>query len=82
MKLDLSNGLSESVLAKIRKHSTGTETLKTRALTCHFCEHKAVIVYEDSRGHIQTKCQKCRKQSIHNVAFRRIRDVMFRRVRS
>ena len=81
MKLDLRNGLSENVLAKVRKHSAGTENLRKRTLVCHFCEHKAIVVFENSRGHVQTKCKKCNRESIYNVVFRRNGGVMFRRVR-
>ena len=80
MRLDLSNGLPESVLARIRKHSAGTEHLKTRALNCHYCEHKTIIVYEDSRGHVKTKCKKCGVEGVYNVLLRRNGRVMFRRV--
>ena len=81
MKLDLKNGLPEDVLAKVRKHSAGTENLKKRTLVCHFCDHKAIVVFENSRGHVQTKCKKCNKESIYNVVLRRNDGVIFQRVK-
>ena len=78
MKLDLKNGLSDAVLARIRKHSAGSENLKSRTLKCHYCEHQTIIVFENSQGHIQAKCKKCRKEAVYNVVLRR---VMFRRIR-
>jgi len=81
MKLDLTEGLPEPVLAKIRKHAEGTETQKSRMLTCHYCEHKAIKVFEDSRGHVQAKCKKCGEESIYNVVMRKNGGVMFRRIK-
>jgi ribosomal protein S27E len=67
MILDLSSGLTESVLAKIRKHAAGTENLSTRKLGCHYCEHNTIVVFADSQGHIQAKCKKCGREAIYNV---------------
>jgi len=80
MKLDLSGGLSEEILARIRKHTDGTQELQTRTLLCHYCRHKSIIVYEDSRGHVKAKCKKCNRESIYNVVLRRNGSVVFRRV--
>jgi hypothetical protein len=82
MRLNLADGLPETVLEKIRRHKAGTEDLKTRALKCHYCEHKAIIVYEDSRGHVQAKCKCCNRESVYNVVLRRSGRVMYRRVRT
>ena len=81
MKLDLSNGLSEEMLAKIRRHSDGSEGQKSRVLKCHHCDHKAVKIFEDARGHIETKCKKCGAISVYNVVLRRNGRVMYRRIR-
>jgi hypothetical protein len=81
MKLDLKHGLSDTVLARVRRHSAGTEGLKTRQLKCHFCEHKTIVVYEDSRGHVKAKCKKCNQEAVYNVVLRRGGGVMFRRIR-
>jgi hypothetical protein len=81
MKYDFTHGLSDDVLEKVRKHTIGIENQKTRVLKCHFCGHKAIKVFEDSRGHVQAKCKKCNCESIYNVVLRRDGTVMFRRVR-
>ena len=57
----------KSLLINTRMHSQGTEKLKSRTLECHYCEHKAIIVFEDTHGHIQSKCKKCGRESIYNV---------------
>jgi ribosomal protein S27E len=81
MKYDFSGGLSEAILARIRRHSAGADKLKSRTLKCHYCEHKSIVVYEDSRGHVQAKCRKCGKESVYNVVLRRSGTVEFRSVR-
>ena len=81
MKLDLSDGLPDSVLENVRRHSAGTEKQNTRTLVCHYCNHKAIIVFEDSQGHVQAKCKKCNKESIYNVVLRRNGTVVFRRIK-
>lgn len=81
MKLDLTNGqVSDEILEKIRKNSAGTESLKTKNLKCPYCNHLSIVVFEDSRGHVQAKCRKCGKESIYNVMLRRNGEVMFRLV--
>ena len=81
MKLNLSEGLSEYTLAKIRKHAYGTENMKSRMIVCHYCERKAIKVFEDSRGHVGAKCKKCGEESIYNVVLRKNGGVMFRRIK-
>jgi len=71
MKLDLTDGLSEEILAKIRRHSAGAEDKKSRAIGCHYCGFKTIMVYEDSSGYVSAKCKKCRRDAIYNVALRR-----------
>jgi phage FluMu protein Com len=71
MKYDVLNDLPESVLEKIRRHSLGAENLKSKNVGCHFCEHKTIEVYEDSRGYIKAKCKRCRAEAIYNIALRR-----------
>lgn len=80
LNLDPTNGLSEETLARIRKHADGTGELRTRVLQCHYCRHKAIIVYEDARGHVETKCKKCGQKSVYNVVLRRSGSISFRRV--
>jgi len=81
MNLKVSEGLPEYVLANIRKHSEGADNLKSRTLKCHYCEHNSIIVFEDSRGHVQAKCKKCGQESIYNVVLRKNGGVMFRRIK-
>ena len=81
MKIDLTDGLSDELLVKIRRHQDGSEHLRKRAMKCHYCGRKAIIVFEDSKGHVQAKCKNCGRESIYNVLLRRNRMVMFRRIK-
>lgn len=73
MKLDLSKGqVSKEILVKIRRNSSGTDGLRTRSLRCPYCNHRSILVFEDSVGHVQVKCTKCGKESIYNVKLRTI----------
>ena len=72
MKLGLIDGrLPEEVLARIRKHSAGVEDRKSRAVGCHYCGFKTIVVNEDSNGYVNAKCKKCRRDAIYSVALRR-----------
>jgi ribosomal protein S27E len=81
MRLHFESGVPEPILERVRRHSAGTEAMKTRTLKCHYCQHSAIVVYEDSRGHIQARCKKCGEESVYNVVLRRNGTVMFRRVK-
>ena len=71
MKLDFMDNLPEEILAKLQRHSAGTDNLKSRSIGCHFCGHMTIIVYENSQGHIDAKCRKCHRSAIYNVSLRR-----------
>lgn len=40
---------------------------KPRAVKCPYCHRSAIIVFEDTRGHVQTKCKNCGKETVFNV---------------
>ena len=69
--MDVYNRLPSELQTKIQKHAAGAENLGSRKLPCHYCEHKAIIIYEDSQGHIGVKCRKCGKEGVYNVRLRR-----------
>lgn len=48
---------------------------KQRYLRCPYCQHNALAVYEDTRGHVETKCKKCGNVTVFDVlSMRRIRS--------
>ena len=77
LKYKFAAELPESILEKLRKHSDGAENLNSRTMKCHYCEHNAVVVFEDSRGHIKVKCKKCGEESIYNLQLRRSSSIVF-----
>ena len=40
---------------------------KPRYIRCPYCQHNALAVYEDTRGHVETKCKKCGKVTVFDV---------------
>ena len=40
---------------------------KPRYLRCPYCQHNALAVYEDTRGHVETKCKKCGEITVVDV---------------
>lgn len=40
---------------------------KPRYLRCPYCQHNALAVYEDTSGHVETKCKKCGEITVFDV---------------
>lgn len=36
-------------------------------IRCPYCQHNALAVYEDTRGHVETKCKKCGRVTVFDV---------------
>ena len=70
MKPDFRDSVSPDVLAKIKRLKNEVEGMETKNLNCPYCNHRAFVVYEDARGHLQSKCKKCGQEAIFNVVFR------------
>ena len=45
---------------------------------CPYCNSKSIRVFEDTRGHVQTKCKVCGKETVFDVLS--MRRVSFRRI--
>ena len=45
------------------KHSTD----EPRTVRCPYCCHILIFVFNDTHGHIKSKCKSCGKESIVNV---------------
>ncbi len=49
-----------------------------RFLYCPYCRHKMLAVFEDTRGHVETKCIRCGRTTAYNVLdTRRIRTTTY-----
>lgn len=40
---------------------------RSRAIKCPFCRRNSIIVFEDTRGHVQTKCKACGRETVFDV---------------
>ncbi len=40
---------------------------KPRYIKCPYCQHNSIVVYEDTRGHVETKCKKCGNVTVFDV---------------
>ena len=65
---------SEELKQKIIRARIAISTQKQRFLLCPYCRHKAIAVFEDTRGHVEAKCSKCGRTTAFDVLnMRRLR---------
>ena len=65
----------EELQRKIAKAREAIANQKPRFLKCPYCKHNSIIVYGDTRGHVQSKCSKCGRTTVFD-------DLSIRRVKS
>ena len=71
--------LSPEMQQKIINARTAISTQKERNIKCPYCLHNAITVYEDTRGHVESKCKKCGRITVFNVlSMRRLRHHLHR----
>lgn len=47
-----------------------------RVLKCPYCHHSSIVVFGDTRGHVQTKCKVCENETVFDVLeMRRLRRI-------
>ena len=46
------------LIEKIRRARVAISQQKPRYLKCPYCQHNAIAVYEDTRGHVESKCNR------------------------
>lgn len=49
------------LMTKIRRAKDAIAEQKPREVRCPFCRHRLAKIFEDTRGHLETKCAKCGK---------------------
>ncbi len=73
--------IDDTILQRIRKNEKEVEGMLTKNVWCHYCKHKTVVIYADTKGHVKAKCTKCHKEGIYNVLdYRKYRRIHFRKV--
>lgn len=69
-----SNEPSTEMLIKMIRAKDETSNMEKRTVRCPYCQHSALIVYADARGHVQTKCKNCGHEVLFDVvSMRRIK---------
>lgn len=58
---------SGELMSRIRTARDAIQDQKRRALKCPYCQHNTIIVFEDTRGHVQTKCKHCGHEVVFDV---------------
>ena len=56
------------LIEKIRRARVAISQQKPRYLKCPYCQHNAIAVYEDTRGHVESKCKKCGRAEYEKTA--------------
>lgn len=52
---------------KIQRARRAIASQKMRMVLCPYCKHNAIAVFEDTRGHVQTKCKRCGRETVFDV---------------
>ena len=58
---------SAEMLVKIRMARNAIASQKPRMVKCPYCKHNSIIVFEDTRGHVQAKCKACVRETVFDV---------------
>ena len=58
---------SAEMQIKIIRAKDAIASQKPRTVRCPYCRHNSIIVFEDTRGHVQTKCKACGRETVFNV---------------
>ena len=58
---------SEEMILKIRRARNAIANQKHRMVKCPYCLHNTIIVFEDTRGHVQDKCNRCGNETVFDV---------------
>ena len=70
---------SADMMEKIRKARLAIASQEPRYIKCPYCKHNAIAVYQDTRGHVESKCKKCGQITVFDVmSMRRTRPMFCR----
>ena len=62
---------------KIKRARRAIVSQKTRMVKCPYCQHNAIAVFEDTRGHVQAKCKRCGRETVFDVlSMRRLKHCL------
>ena len=64
---------------KIKRARRAIVSQKTRMVKCPYCQHNAIAVFDDTRGHVQAKCKRCGRETVFDVlSMRRLKLRFYR----
>lgn len=64
---------------KIKRARRAIVSQKTRMVKFPYCQHNAIAVFEDTRGHVQAKCKRCGRETVFDVlSMRRLKLRFYR----
>ncbi len=58
---------SAEMQTKIRRARIAIASQKKRMVECPYCHHNTIVVFEDTRGHVQAKCKLCGRETVFDV---------------
>ncbi len=58
---------SPEVMAKVIRARKAIASQQRRIIKCPYCKRNAIVVFQDARGHIQTKCKHCGQEVVFDV---------------
>ncbi len=58
---------SSDMMVKIIAAVNAVSNQKERKVRCPVCKHNTIIVYDDTRGHVKTKCKRCNNEVVIDV---------------
>ncbi len=56
--------IPEDLSAKLDEALEAIRTQKKRFIKCPYCQHNTIVVFEDTKGHVQAKCPRCGRESV------------------
>ena len=65
---------SPELMMKVRRARAAVASQKQRKIRCPYCHHNTIVVFEETRGHVQSKCKLCGNETVFDVlSMRRMR---------
>lgn len=58
---------SDELMKKIIQARKAIANQEPRFIKCPYCQHNAIAVYGDTRGHVEAKCKKCGRITVFDV---------------
>ena len=58
---------SPEVMAKVIRAREAIASQQHRVIKCPYCKHNAIVVFQDTKGHVQTKCKHCGSEVVFDV---------------